>query len=174
MSDKPNPRQILKDLQSELSKSLLEDEFEINGIKWAMRLLNEDEITWSVGKADLDLKNVVSMGISFRLPTLAIGIRRINDTSVLETFQEDWNMLTAAEQEDFLSRPGTTPDKIGAELLLDYLKQQPSEFINELWVQWQTLEERRKEGQSALKKSLGESGETGKKKSLPDSTPTGE
>ena len=178
MSDKPNPRQILKDLQSELTKSLLEDTFETEspeGIKttWTMRLLNEDEITWSFSKTGMDLKNLISMGISFRLPTLAIGIRRMNETSILEVFQEDWDLLTETEQENLMNSPGASLDKLGAEFLLDYLKKQPSEFVNELWVHWQSLEARRKEGQQALKKSSGESGDLEEKTSSPDSTPTG-
>lgn len=165
MSNKPNPRQLLEDLSNELKGSLIEDTFEVHGIQWTMRLLNEDEFTWCFSKTEIDLKNAIAMGISFRLPTLAIGIRAFNGKSVVETFQDDWNELPEDEKEVFLSRPGATPDKIGAEFMLEYLKALPSTFVNELYEKWQELELRRKESQEALKKFSGESGDKDENKS---------
>lgn len=174
MSDKTNPRQILEDLSNELKGSLLEDEFEVHGVKWTMQILSDDELSWSLSKTELDPKNPLAMGISHRTPTLAVGIKKINGTSVADSFQTDWDLLMEDERESLLSVKGQTSNKIGAELLWRYLKAQPPEFIKELWDCWTSLESRKREGQDSLKKSLRGSGEGEEKKSLTEDTPSGE
>jgi len=174
MSEEKNPRQILHDLATELQSQLLEDTFEVQGQQWTMRLLNEEEVSWCFSQTAFNPGNVVAMGVEFKDPTLAIGIRKMNGVVVHQVFEEDWFSLEDEEREEIINRPGMTLEKFGASCLLRYIKELPSEFANELYAHWNSLEKRRKDAQDASKKSQGESGEQETKvKDSPDSTPDG-
>lgn len=173
MSTKKNPKQILDDIGKELDcTGEISQVFNILGHNWKMSLLNEEESNWRMAHVVVSTK--LSAVASFRLPTLAIGIREIDGISIAEFFEDDWKLLPeSARQEMLLSNPFTRK-YFCAEHLMNFLSQRFPEGVAELWEKWQELEDRRKEAISALKKSLGESSEEEKSQSTTEPSPIGE
>jgi len=64
--------------------------------------------------------------------------------------------------------------KVYATLVMDWLKQKPSEFVTELHECWQELQTRRYEAQEEVKNSLGEDSVKEESKSLTESSQPGE
>jgi hypothetical protein len=173
-NETPNPKRILDDLARELDGDCLEDTFTWKGRKFKIKLLNEEESNWRNG--------FVNMGSGFatltswRLPTLAIGIREIDDTPVFEFFRSEWESTEKGrEVVRLMEGRGTFSMKyFSAEHLMQFLGRRPPEALEEMWKYYKMLEDRREEAQDNVKKSSGEGSVKGEKPSGTESSPSGE
>lgn len=143
-----NPKQVLLDLMQELSGEFLSDVVEVRGKKWEMRLLTEEETAWSFSL--INSSNQISVALSARLATLAVGIRSVNGTKISDMFQADYAALTGTDLEEYRDLPYNLAM---SKLFYDFLKVQPPTFIGELYTHWQNLELRRFEAQNEVKNS---------------------
>jgi hypothetical protein len=174
MSNTPkNPKQLLLDIGKDLNITEgISEIFDIFGRKWKMSLLNEEESNWRM--AHVVTSSKLSAVTSFRLPTLAIGIREIEGVSVYDFFAEDWDKLTPDSRQELLSMNPYAKKYFCAEHLMQFLSDKYPEGIAELWEHWQQLEKRRNEAIAALKKSSGESSEKTAEPNTTEPSPTGE
>ena len=169
-----NPKMLLMDLAKELDGETLEHECIVHNRKWTMRLLNEEESNWRNGFVNMGTK--LSAITSWRLPTLAIGIRAIDDVPVYQFFQEEWNLgKDSRDALELVEGRGRFSQKyFTAEHLMEFLSGRFPEILEPLWVEWQKLEERREEAQASAKKSSGENSEEEEKPSGTESSPSGD
>jgi len=174
MSEIKNPKQLLMDLARELDGEALDDTFDCFGFQWTIRLLNEEESNWRNGYVNTGSK--LSTITSYRLPTLAIGIRAINGIPVYEFFQEEWesteegrNALAVIE-----GRGRFSQKYFAAEHLMEWLAERFPEKLEELWEYWAALESRREDAQGATKKSSGEASDEDTKPTGTESSPSGD
>jgi hypothetical protein len=168
-------KQILLDLNAELQGQLLCETYEINGRSYEMKLLTDSEAAWSYNI--IDSKNTVTLTLTARVATLAVGIRSINGCSIEEIFQEDLDEILSKrtryydhfetlkqEEKDELSKFLSPYDGFEGKYLLcklfyEWLGQQPSTFLNDLYTKWGELQKRQNDMQASVKKSLPESSE---------------
>jgi len=169
-----NPKQVLMDLAKELDGETIEHTCNVKGFEFKMRLLNEEESNWRNGYINLGSK--LSAVSSWRLPTLAIGIRQINGTPVFEFFREEWDATEESRRAlEIVEGKGPYSAKyFTAEHLMKFLADRFPEVISDLWDEWQRMEDRRSNAQDALKKSSGESSDEGIDPSGTELSPSGE
>jgi hypothetical protein len=148
-----NPKQILLDLQKELSGELLEDTVDIRGRKITFRLLNEAETGWVYGFVNVGTMGQASMLLSARLAMLAVGIKAIDGVTVEELFAETWDSLDEIKKSDLLSSNAGKKKFAIASMFMDTLSEYPPTFISDLQDAWKLLEERRNEAQREVKNS---------------------
>jgi hypothetical protein len=170
----PNPRQILMDLSRELGGDQLETVVSYKSFTFKMCLLNEEESNWRNGFINMGTK--LSTVTSWRLPTLAIGIREINSVPVPEFFRPEWEATEATRQALAVieGKGKYTLKYFAAEYLMQFLSQFPPEPLEDLYAEYQKLEARREEASVAIKKSSGESSEKATKSSGTELSPSGE
>jgi len=148
-------KQSLLDFQLEMKSKLLEDTFTVHGKTWKMRMLNDEEQTWTASM--MNTQNTLTLALSGRLANLAIGIREIDGKPVYEYFTDDWDELGEDTKSDLLGMNEFAFKYFVAEHLHSFIAAWPSEEITELWEKgWNLLEERRKAAQEMSKKSSGE------------------
>lgn len=170
-------KDILTDIGKELDGDTLEGEISAGGLRFKVRLLTEEESNWRFGH--VNTSNNASALSSFRLPTLAIGIREIYHekfgrwVSVYEFFDEDWQKLSEEVQEALMDGNKYSKKYFMAEHLMEWLSQR-REIMLDLHEQWTGLEKRREEAQKALKKSSGEDSEKGESTNSTEPSPPGE
>lgn len=168
-----NLKKLLDDVRNDLNgDGCIEDTFEVSGHKVRMRLMNEEEQNWRNG--NIIMMNKMSAISSFRLPTLAIGIRSFDDMDVFEFFAEEWDRLDASVREELNKTSKYTHKYFAAEHMMEFLSQWSPEAVNKLWEKWQELESRREEAVAAVKKSSGESSEKVKNPNMTEFSPFGE
>jgi hypothetical protein len=179
MSEQQNPKKLLMDLQQELDGETLEHVCLVHGFQWKMRLLNEEESNWRNGYVNTGTK--LSAVTSWRLPTLAIGIRAIGpkDGELLPTsafFQDEWRATaeTRAAAEMIEGQGAFSQKYFTAEYLMEWLAGRFPEALEPLYAEWQKLEKRREDAQASVKKSSGESSEEEEKDSGTELSPSGE
>ena len=168
------PKQMLDDLAREIDGEALEETFTFGGFVFRIRLLTEDEQNWR--NSYINTGNQLSTISSWRLPTLAIGIREINNIPIFEFFREEW------EREDetrdvvkLIAQKGKFSQKyFAAECLMEFLAERFPEKLQELYNPWQELEKRREEAQDATKKSSGEDSEKDTSTNGTESSPSGD
>lgn len=170
----PNPKLILADLARELDGETLEHSCVVHNHKWTMRLLNEEESNWRNGFVNMGTR--LSAITSWRLPTLAIGIRAIDDIPVYRFFQDEWKASEETRQAlELMDQRGKFSQKyFAAEYLMEFLSSRFPEVLEPLWEEWQKLEERREEAQASVKKSFGGSSEEDEKPSGTEPSPSGD
>jgi hypothetical protein len=174
MSTNPkNVKRLLEDIAKELDVTgNITDTFSVLGHSWTFSLLNEEESNWRM--AHVVMSNQLSAVASFRLPTLSIGIRKIDDISVYEYFDEEWQALPADKRSELMNMNTYSRKYFCAEHLMKFLADRYPEGIAELWEKYQTLEARRTEAIVTLKKSSGESSEQEtKEENTTEPSPTG-
>lgn len=169
-----DPKRLLMDLAKELDGDSLESTFELFDRTWSIRLLTEDESNWRNGYVNTGTK--LSTITSYRLPTLAIGIRAIDGIPVYAFFQDEW---TATEDGraafELIEGKGRFSQKyFAAEHLMEFLADRFPEKMEELWEEWAKLETRREEAQASVKKSSGEGSEEDKNSTGTGSSPSGD
>lgn len=159
MSTNPkNVKKLLEDIGKELDVTgNISETFMVLGHSWTISLLNEEESNWRM--AHVVMSNQLSAVASFRLPTLSIGIRKIDDISIYEYFDEEWKRLSEDKRNELESMNTYSRKYFCAEHLMKFLADRYPEGIAELWEKYQTLEARRTEAIETLKKSSGESSE---------------
>lgn len=169
-----NPKMILMDLAKELDGETLEHSCMVHNHKWTMQLLNEEESNWRNGFVNMGTK--LSAITSWRLPTLAIGIRAIDDIPVYQFFQDEWNAVAETRQAlELMDERGKFSQKyFSAEYLMEFLSSRFPEALEPLWEEWQKLEGRREDAQSASKKSSGENSDEDKSASGTGSSLSGD
>lgn len=165
------PRNILLDIQQELQGLLLEDTFTIYNHEYTLRLLNEQETIWTYGF--LNPKSTISIAVASRLASLAIGMRAIDGMPVSEAFEDTYNALSQAEQDE-IHKEHKKPQMVYASLVMDWLSDQPDIFVNGLHEAWQALERRRIGAQTEVKNSSGESLEKEENPNLTELSQLGE
>lgn len=147
----PNLKQSLIDFKNEMSGRLIEETYEVEKRTWTLRLLSDEEETWSMGL--IDFTNEATVATSSRRSLLAIGIRSIDGCLVGEAFEEEWLHLSDEERIALANMNKYAHKYFVAEHLYSYLSDLPGEVIHELWAKWADLVSRRKEAQSMSKKS---------------------
>lgn len=176
MSEKPtkNVKQLLLDIGRDLDVTeRITDTVTLLGHSWKFTLLNEEESNWRM--ANVNMATKLSAIASFRLPTLAIGIREIDDISVFEFFAEEWATLPDDFRRELENMNKYARKYFAAEHLMKFLASRFPEGIAELYDKWQVLENRRLEAIATLKKSSGESSEPAQmEKNTTELSPTGE
>jgi len=167
-----NLKSLLTDLKKELGGDLLEDTFSVEDHQFTMRLLNEEENSWCYQYVNTG--NVMAMGISLRMPTLAIGIRAIDGIPLMEYFSDDWNTLSVAEQRALTEANKYSRKYFVAGHMMDYLGDCPPEMITKLWAEWEKLTQRRTDAQEQVKNSSGEDSEKETSENTTESSPFGD
>lgn len=174
MSTPINPRRVLNDLAAELDGETLESTFNFKGHEFTISLLNEEETNWRNGFVNTGTS--LSTLSSWRLPTLAIGIRFIDGISVYDFFAEEWKETEEGRQvRTLLEGKGRFSRKyFVAEHLMEWLAERDPEVLEEMWEHWLELEKRREEAQESLKKSSGEASEEDTNESGTEASPSGD
>ena len=152
-------KSVLNDLVTELDGSVLSETFDVNGRKWALKLLNEEETNWR--NAHVIMANTLSAMSSFKLPTLAMSIQRVENSgsmvSIREIFQEEWDDLPKEDRERYEGLNNAYSQKyFAAEKFMEFLSQRFPDALDPLYEKYEFLRKRRDEAQAALKKSSGE------------------
>ena len=168
-----NPKRVLDDLAKELDGSCLEDTFDWKGRKFRIRLLNEEESNWRNGFVNMGTN--LSTLTSWRLPTLAMGIREVDGVPTFEFFRPLWEAEEKGREVlKLIEGRGVFSMKyFAAEHLMQWLGQRPPEMVEALWKFWKILEDRREVAQGNVKKSSGADSEKDTKPSGTESTPSG-
>lgn len=167
-----NLKMALMDIGKDLNVTdTISDVFTVFNHTWEMALLGEEESNWRM--SHVVMSNKLSVVASFRLPTLAIGIRKIDGVAILDYFSEDWDAISPDTKQELLNMNPYSQKYFCAEHLMKFLADKYPEGIAELWEKWQILEARRTEAIAALKKSSGESSEKEEKKSTTELSPIG-
>ena len=157
--DMNSPQLLLVDLARELDGETLEVTFALFGHDFTISLLTEEEANWR--NSFLNTGSSISTMSSWRLPTLAIGIRRIDSVPVYEFFADEWaNTEEGRQIRSILEGKGKYSQKyFAAEHLMQFLADRPPEKVEEMWLHWAALEKRREDAQDNVKKSSGEASE---------------
>jgi len=172
---------LLDDLAKELDEGFIEDVFEIRGILWHMRLLQDHERNWANGY--VRTTSVNAMITSVRAPTLAVGIRAIGKLTtdgkkdlmgIKDFFLQQWlkekGELDPVAQRILDNANQYVQQYWFAERLFEWLSKRPPDFVNELWEKWSGLEKRREDAEKAMGKSSAEDGKQTQKQATPSST----
>jgi len=172
--DKNSPQLLLLDLAKELDGETLEETFTLFGHQWTISLLSEEESNWR--NSFLNTGSTISTMSSWRLPTLAIGIRKIDGISVYQFFSKEWEATEEGRQvRSILEGKGRYSQKyFAAEHLMQFLADRFPDKIEELWLHWATLEKRREEAQDNVKKSSGEASDESTDESGTEPSPSGD
>jgi hypothetical protein len=151
-----DPRRILLDIQEELDGNLLEEEFEIGGRLYRMKMLNESELRWATNFSDGDATNELTFGMSMMVPLLSVGIRSIDGTPLSDIFADEWSQLPS-DTRDSLRHKYLSEDSakkfFSAGLFKKFLEERPPSFSKSLLDKWNILQGRQREAQSELKNS---------------------
>lgn len=179
-------KQLFSDIAKEMESRCISDIYEVQGHKYEMRLLNGEEAQWrnahimleglavkGDGKVGLSSANLAAL-TSIKLPTLAMGIRKIDSESVEEAFEEDWGSVPAKQQLEMLKENKYAKKWFIAEHFMQYLANWSDAILEDLWNNWAALEERRRQAGEELKKSSGEALEKKEKPNLTELSPSGE
>ena len=154
-----NFKMLLDDIGKELDVTgNISETFSIFNHNWTFALLNEEESNWRM--SHVNMGNKLSAVASFRLPTLAMGIRKIDDVPVFDFFTDEWKELPDDTRRELVNMNPYARKYFTAEHLMKFLAERYPEGIAELWEKWQELETRRLEAIATLKKSSGESSES--------------
>lgn len=148
--NKLNPKQVLFDLAKELDGNTIEDDFEVFGKIWTLKLLNEEESNWR--NANLIVASRLTALSSLRLPTLAMSIRKIDGISVYDFFANEWMELSEDDRKELENMNKYSKKYFVAEKLMEFLSQRIPDAIDLVWEKYQELEKRREESQGFLKK----------------------
>jgi hypothetical protein len=168
----PRPVDILLDLQKELQGELLEADVVVRGKTFKFRLMNERESSWTFGH--INPTNSISIALSSRLSSLAVGVRAIDGVLISDLFEPKFLALDVLDRNAMLERNGNSLRFCYCELFMEYLSELPGSFITELFEDWQKLEIRRLENLGELKNSSGESLVKEEKKSLTELSQAGD
>lgn len=152
-------KSVLDDLVSELDGNVLSDTFVVNNRRWELKLLNEEETNWR--NAHVIMANTLSAMSSFKLPTLAMSIQRVEHggamISIREFFQEEWEALSKEDRERYEGLNNAYSQKyFAAEKFMGFLSQRLPDALDPLYAKYEELKKRRDDAQDALKKSSGE------------------
>jgi hypothetical protein len=174
MSKPINPKRLLNDLAKELDGETMESTFLFKGHEFTISLLNEEETNWRNGFVNTGTS--LSTLSSWRLPTLAIGIRYIDGVSVYEFFADQWNETEEGRQVRALieGRGRFSRKYFVAEHMMEWLAERDTEVMEEMWDHWLELEKRREEAQESIKKSSGEASDTDTRENGTEASPSGD
>jgi hypothetical protein len=174
MSDKSNIGMVLKDLARDLDgERRIRDVFHLQKHSWEMQLLTEEESNWR--NAHILASNKLAMLTSFRLPTLAIAIKKIDDLPLDQFFADEWEALDAQERVDLQNMSKYAKKYFMAEHLMEFLSQRPPDVIEDLFINgYNLLQEREQEAQDALKKFSGEGSEKEESEITIEPSPSGD
>lgn len=163
---------ILSNLQKELAGDFLQEEVEIRGHKYLMRLLNEKENSWTF--RFFKAGNELSLAVAVRSAQLAVGIRSIDGVDLKDCVKNKFEALTEDERVALFKRNEDEEHLASAELFVEFLVAQPPDFIGELHDAWSTLQRKHEESRGALKKSSGESSEKEESQNSTEVSPDGD
>ncbi len=179
-------KQLFSDIGKEMESRCISDVYEVQGHKYEMRLLSGEETQWrnahimldgmaikADGKLGLSSANLAAL-TSIKLPTLAMGIRKIDGESVADAFEDNWGDIPAKQQLSLLEGNKYAKKWFIAEHFMQYLSGWLDTILEELWNKWAVLEERRRQAGEELKKSSGEASEKEEKPNSTEPSPSGE
>jgi len=179
-------KQLFQDIAKEMESRCISDTFEVRGHRYEMRLLNGEEAQWrnahimlegmslkADGKLGLSSTNLAAL-TSIKLPTLAIGIRKMDGESIEAGFEEDWGSLSEKQRLDLFRENKYARKWFVAEQFMQYLANWPDNMLEELWEFWAMLEERRRVAGDELKKFSGEGLEKEEKVNSTEPSPSGD
>ncbi len=170
--DKPDLSNILTDLAKELDGNELEDIFEAKGHKWKIRLLNDEETSWTYRY--VNPSNVITVATSMKLPILSMAVREMDGHKIIDLVEHEWAKLTEEEMVVYNKMNNFNRKYFAAEHFMEFLSQRLPGVVIELWTKYEAIEARRKAAQETSKKSSGEDSEKTEKENSTESSPTGE
>jgi hypothetical protein len=152
-----NPKQILKDLETELQGKLLEEVFEVNGAQFKIKLLNDYEMCWVTGFIkDFDESDAVALATSSRSAIVAISVKEINEMPIIDMYNEDWEALPSSDRRKLVAKNGSeeiAKQVFSASLFKKFVDQQTPEFVGKLFSCWNELSSRQTQAQEEIKNS---------------------
>ncbi len=174
MSEISDPKKLLMDLAHELDGEEISENVEYKGFVFEMKLLKEHESNWRNQYVPMATKFAAIT--AWKLPTLAIAIRKINNIPVFSFFEEEWKATEESRKviELVQGKGPYTVQYFAAEHLMGYLGERFGEGLDELYKRYEALEARREQAQGAVKKSSGENLVKEEKESGTEFSPTGE
>ena len=132
----------LESLRKDLAKGMLEDTVVVNGHKFKLATLNEDEETW----ADTFMRTNTTASImsSKKAPKLAAAIRALDDVPVSELFNYPDDMPKDMK-DNIDANPVIKREWIRDQMLMFLAEDGIRPFINDLYEAFQTLNDKRME-----------------------------
>jgi hypothetical protein len=168
---------LLDDLAKELDEGHIGDTFEVAGVMWSMKTLQDHETNWANGY--VITTSMTSLISSRRSATMAIGIRAIgvrkpdgtlDMKTIKEYFIAQWEKEKGKLDENAQRIINNSNEYVQqyyfAEQLFAWLSKRPPEFIQNLWSKWLTLEARKEAAEAAMGKSLPADGISNKETTL--------
>lgn len=141
---------VLENLKKDISKGFIDLTAMVNGHKFKLRTLNEDDEVWADSFARTS--TAVSMITSRRAPRLAASIMSIDDVVASDLFLYPEGM-SKEEKKAMDDNPITKKYWIYDQMLYFLLEESNRPFINDLWSKFEELEKSRDEALKELPKS---------------------
>jgi hypothetical protein len=166
-AQKTNALNILDDLAKVIDIGFIEDTFEVKGVLWKMRILNDHERTWANGY--VRTVSVNAMLTSIKPATLAIAIRQIGtpggemvdvEDFFLKSYKDEEKALSEAEKAVLSKSNPYVRQYYFAEQLYVWLSHRTPEFVQELWKCYDSMVERVSKAEEAMGKSSKPDGQS--------------
>lgn len=139
MENRKDRHKVLQDLSTELNEGFLEETYEVAGRQWTMRTLNDAAEVWS--DKFIASGSLIATVSSRRAIKLAASIMAINDVPIEQLFFFAETEAGRAEKEFVLAN--SIRERFWyAEKMFEYLSEQPSQFIAELYMKYIELTNR--------------------------------
>lgn len=139
MENKKDRHKVLMDLSTELNEGFLEEIFEVAGKEWLFRTLNDAEEVWS--DKFIASGSLVATVSSRRAIKVAVSVRTIDSVPIEQLFFFTNNEVGKAEKE-FVEANPVRERFWYAEKLYEFLSEQPSQFIADLYMKYVDLSNR--------------------------------
>ncbi len=136
---------LLQDLQADLLKGRIEDEFDFAGRKWRMATLSDGQLVWSYSY--VTMASNLAMLTSRKAATLAAAISHIDGQPISTLF----DLPDDQKLKEFLLNDEDELVSFYREKLYAFLSPLPDRVITELYMFFETLEKRREEVITNLK-----------------------
>jgi hypothetical protein len=141
------PNSILNTLKSDLNKGEVEEEFDMLGHKWKVRVLDADARSWAF--QFVNDNNVIAYGESLKAPQLAAALQAVDGIPVDELFQYPEDMKK--EDKDLLSsNPLKKKYWVRNQLMLWIVENLDPTITNQVHKRYVKLAERRDAALGAL------------------------
>lgn len=141
---------VLDNLKKDIFKGYIDKIVEINGHKFKLHTLNEDDEVWA--DAYVRTSTALSMVTSRKAPRLAASIMEIDGVSANNLFEYPDDMPIEAKK-SLDENPIQKRYWIYDQMLYFLLEESNRPFINELWSKFEELEKAREEALKELPKS---------------------
>lgn len=137
-------------LKQELSRGFIEKEFEINGHKFVLSTLNEDDENWADTYTRISTPAAILS--SRKAPRIAAALKTMDGETKAELFQFPDDMSETTKKA-MLDNPIQLRYWLNDQALYFLMEDGTRPFINQLWEKYEELEKQREEAFEDLPKS---------------------